>query len=99
MNRQFGECLQSMAGPDRYGDITEGRRIKEALALDAEKGPTRIERNGATWRAIKAKIKDMQDGDYLPSLRNKNVDYPDTQYARGAIDALERLLEFAGEDI
>lgn len=95
---KYGPPPISIAGPDRFKDAFEGTRIKETLALDPVRGPSRIERHGSTWQAVKAHIKEAQ-AEHIASLRNKKLDHSETQYARGAMDALDRLLEFAGEDI
>ncbi len=91
--------LASLAGPDRLRDVQEGRRIKEAMALDPMLGTARIERHGGTWVAIREAIREWQKEEYLPALRNKNLDFSEVQYARGAMDALDRLLELGGEGV
>jgi len=75
----------------------EEERIKEAIAL-SDPAP-RIDRNSGTWKAIKNFMKDRAKDDYVPTLRNKQLEYPQVQYARGALDAFDSLLEFAGEEV
>lgn len=70
------------------------------LAREFNRSSTpKVQRNSETWKAIKLEIEQMINGDHLPALRNRNLDHGRTQYARGAMDALESLLRFGGEDV
>jgi hypothetical protein len=77
--------------------MTEEQRIREAIALD-DPAP-RIDRNSGTWKAIREFMKEKAKDDYMPTLRNQQLDYSQVQYARGALDAFDSLLEHAGENI
>ncbi len=52
-----------------------------------------------TWQAIRSAIKEKARDEYFPALRNKQLDMSDVQYARGGLDALESLLNIAGEEL
>lgn len=58
-----------------------------------------INRGSDTWKAVVAYITEQIDEDHMPVLRNNITDHGQTQYARGALDALEGLLEFGGKPI
>ena len=58
-----------------------------------------VDRNAATWRAIKQEIARLKESDYDRTLRNRESDHGRTQYARGALDALDCLLMFGGEEV
>lgn len=63
----------------------------ERLALGDLPEPTTVARK------LKTFIKTKMEEEYLPTLRNKCIEYPDVQYARGGMDALESLLQFLDE--
>jgi len=73
-------------------------RIRKAIAMGDTTGH-RVDPNSSTWRAIKEFIRSKGREEYIPSLRNKQLEYPEVQYARGAMDALDSLLEFGGEEV
>ena len=88
----------SIAGPNHIRETQEAALTLEAMAMES-KARHRIDRQSSTWLAIKEFMKKQADGDYMPMLRNRTVEYPETQYARGALDAFDSLLEFAGEEV
>ncbi len=47
---------------------------------------------------LKKFIQEKKDQDLIPALRNKTFEFPEVQYARGALDALDSLLEFLEEN-
>lgn len=82
----------SIAGNDFEKLRAEFQRRMEALAMgDLRATPPLTDR-------IKQFIKGKTDSDYMPVLRSKRMEFPDVQYARGAIDAFESLLEFLEEN-
>jgi len=58
-----------------------------------------VDRTSLTWKAIKQEIEQLNSTDYMNTLRSKNADHGQTQYARGAMDALDCLLRFGGEEV
>jgi len=59
----------------------------------------RVDTESLTWKAIKQEIQRLNSTDYMNTLRSKNKDHGQTQYARGAMDALDCLLQFGGEEV
>ena len=59
----------------------------------------RVDQHSLTWKAIKQEIEQLNSTDYMNTLRSKNADHGQTQYARGAMDALDCLLRFGGEEV
>lgn len=91
-----------MSGKTMYGETpplvrTEQERLDliDRLAKD-ENHQFQVDRNSATWRAIKQEIERLTEMDYMSTLRNRNADHGRTQYARGAMDAFDCLLQFGG---
>jgi hypothetical protein len=89
-----------------WGDFVLGPNPDEARKeyLDnidgqAERIQYKVDRNSLTWKAVKQEAKRLGDMDYMNTLRNRNEDHGRTQYARGAMDALDCLLRFGGEDV
>ena len=86
-------------GPAPTPDFVRTEEDRERLIEAMAQGETHllgIDPNSATWLAVKAHIKEMVDFDYMSTLRNRAMDHGQTQYARGAIDALDCLLGFGG---
>lgn len=89
-----------------YGQVppnfirTEADRIK-AIDSMASVGTTspRIDRNSNTWKAVKQHIAEIVSTEYMPTLRNRSMDHGQNQYAKGAMDALDSLLNFGGEEV
>jgi len=79
--------------------VAEKMRREEELRRVAMGGQpeSRIDIRSNTWIASKKYIKDKIANDYMQVLRTRNIGQDETQYARGAIDALESLLEFGGD--
>lgn len=88
----------SIAGPGFKPTLNEIERRKVFLATDNQ-GNHKIDRDSGTWLAVKEFIKEQVSTAYMPTLRGKKVEFDETQYARGAMDALDSLLEFAGEEV
>jgi hypothetical protein len=80
--------------------LNEEQRSKliDALARD-DNHQFKVDRDGATWKAVKQEIERLKETDYQSTLRNRKTDHGQTQYARGALDALDSLLEFGGEEV
>lgn len=78
------------------------RERQEQIVRDATE-PTAsspyIDKESLTWQAIRSAIKEKARDEYFPALRNKQLDMSDVQYARGGLDALESLLNIAGEEL
>jgi hypothetical protein len=86
----------SLFGPNFVSNkqVLEEARRREAMGGQPE---SRIDIRSNTWIASKKYIKDKIANDYMQVLRTRNIGQDETQYARGAIDALESLLEFGGD--
>ena len=67
--------------------------------VHGDRSNSRIERHSNTWQAVKGFIKEQVEVDHMPLLRKSGIDHGQTEYARGAMDALDSLLRFGGEDI
>ena len=87
-------------GPPPKVTLNETQRDKLIDALARDDGHKfQVDRNGPTWKAIMQEIKRLTEHDYQLTLRNRNRDHDQTQYARGALDAFDCLLRFGGEEV
>jgi len=84
--------------PQRMLNEEQQAKLIDELSRDKEH-QFKVDRNGATWKAIMQEIERLRETDYQSTLRNKNTDHGQTQYARGALDALDCLLVFGGEEV
>jgi hypothetical protein len=75
----------------------EAAEFFERNRQPGEERDAKIDRGSPTWKAVKAYIARQVADNYMPMLKNRGVSHDDTQYARGGVEALESLLEFAGE--
>jgi len=78
-------------------EAEQNRLIDELSRDDGHK--FQVDRNSPTWKAIMQEIKELTEIDYQLTLRNRNRDHDQTQYARGALDAFDCLLRFGGEEV
>ena len=85
--------------PERFGirNLEEMERLREKEIVRSLRSPitSRIDTKSREWQAIEYEIRTLIDGDYIMVLRRKGIEHGETEYARGAIDALERLLALA----
>jgi hypothetical protein len=89
-----------------WGDFVLGPNPDEARKeyLDnidgqAERIQYKVDRNSLTWKAVKQHIEELVATDYMGTLRNRSADHGQNQYAKGAMDALDSLLSFGGEEV
>ncbi len=84
--------------PDFVRTEAQRKALIDSLALD-NSGDYRVDRRSPTWQAVKSFLEEQVKVHYMPTLRNVSMDHGQTQYARGAMDVLDRLLEFGGEEV
>ena len=59
----------------------------------------KVDRTSLTWKAVLQEIERLAKTDYMNTLRNRNADHGQNQYAKGALDALDCLLRFGGNEV
>jgi hypothetical protein len=90
--------VTSLAGPEFVRERAE-RELERERAVIHDSIAHSIDPQSSTWKSLAAQIRIMVADSYQPVLRSRTANYEDTQYARGAIDALETVLELGGETI
>ena len=79
--------------------LSEIERRKEALAMSEDVSHLKVDRGSLSWQAIRHYIRKDAMLSFQSLLRKRGSEFGETQYARGALDALESLLEWAGEEV
>lgn len=91
-NMSFGEMQGS-------NQLTKEMMIDAGLfGTNAQGRSMKVNRLSSDWIATKMFVEEEMQN-HMQTLRNVSIDHGQTQYARGAMDALESLLRFGGEEV